>query len=144
MKYTELIGMVLKNDILCDLFETYDTQVIYEYDRTHENIDDEYYAEIKDLGLHFVFDKNQKFTTLFIHQIEIDTFTPFEDDIKIFSSKQEALDYGKNISQTYTEGKADFFGETKDWIKFQHKNYSVHYEFVNHKLKMITLQNEKA
>jgi hypothetical protein len=37
MKYIDTIGILLKSDFLIDLFETYDVDVIYSYDRTHEN-----------------------------------------------------------------------------------------------------------
>ncbi len=59
MRYTEIIGEHLKSDFLCDLFETYDVEVIYEYDRTHENIEDEYHAEMEELGLEFLFNKER-------------------------------------------------------------------------------------
>lgn len=36
MKHLDLLKMDLKSDFLCDLFETYDVQVVYEYDRTHQ------------------------------------------------------------------------------------------------------------
>jgi len=51
MKYLDLLGIQLKDNFLNDLFETYEVEVIYEYDRTHENLPDEYRAEIPDLGL---------------------------------------------------------------------------------------------
>ena len=68
MKYLGLRGLPLKNDVLCDLFETYDVQVVYECDRTHKDLPDEYRAEISDLGLRFAFDERQVFNTLFMQQ----------------------------------------------------------------------------
>ena len=54
MKHLDLLETELKSEFLCDLFEAYDVQVVYEYDRTNENLPDEYHAEVSDLGLQFV------------------------------------------------------------------------------------------
>jgi len=147
MKYLDLLGIALKDDRLCDLFETYDVEVVYEYDRTHENLADEYRAEIHDLGLQFVFDDKQRFKTLFIRQVEASTFNPFDEDdgaLKQFGSKAEALQHAKASGDTTTEGKANFMGEEKDWVRFEHGSYSVHYEYVGSKLSMITIQAEST
>jgi len=147
MKYLDLIGIDLKNDVLCDLFETYDVQVIYEYDRTHEGLPDEYRAEIPDLGLQFVFDEKQKFTTLFMQQIDAKTFNPFDGDderLKKFKSMADAYQHAKDKNIRITEGKANFMGEEKDWIRFEYGSYSIHYEYVQSKLRMITIQTMSA
>lgn len=143
MNYLDLIGVPLKNEVLCDLFETYDVQVTYEYDRTHENLPDEYHAEIPDLGLQFVFDERQVFKTLFMKQVEENTFNPFEGDnerLKRFDSKAEALQYASDNDEQITEGKSDFMGEERDWIQFKYDNYSIHFEYVDSELRMITIQ----
>lgn len=147
MKYLDLIGIDLKNEVLCDLFETYDVQVVYEYDRTHEGLPDQYRAEITDLGLQFVFDEQQVFKTIFMEQVDVNTFDPFDGDderLKIFGSKAEAFQYATDNGERISEGKADFMGEERDWIRFEHDTYSVHYEYVDSKLRMITIQAEDA
>jgi len=146
MKYLDLLGMHLKNNVLCDLFETYDVQVIYAYDRMHEGFADEFQAEIPDLGLVFLFDNKQVFNTLFIRQVDVDTFNPFEEDNSLmrFNSKTDAMQYATNHGIQITEGKVDFMGELRDWIRFEFGNYSIHYEYVQSKLHMITLQAQNA
>lgn len=146
MKHLDLLGTPLKSEFLFDLLETYDVQVVYEYDRTHENLPDQYHAEIPDLGLQLVFDDNQMLRTLFMTPVEITTFNPFEDDdrIRMFASKSEARDHAKENDVTTSEGEADFMGERRDWIRFERPSYSVHYEFVDSALKMITLQTTNA
>lgn len=143
MKYLNLLGVDLKNDFLCDLFETYDVQVIYEYNRTHENLPDEYRAEIPALGLQFVFDERRIFKTLFMKQFAISIFNPFdEDDERLLKSgsKAEALQYTRDNGMPYSEGKADFMGEERDWVRLEYEGYSVHYEYVNFLLRRITIQ----
>lgn len=146
MKYLDLLDVHLKDDILCDLFETYDVDVVYEYDRMHENLPDEYRAEISDLGLEFVFDEKQMLNTLFMEQKEIETFNPFEDDenLKRFESKASAIKYATENEIEITEGISNFMGEEKDWIRFDFPKHMIHYEFVFRKLKKITIQKLKA
>jgi len=146
MKHLDLLGSELKSDFLCDLFETYDVQVVYEYDRTHENLADVYRAEIPDLGLQFVFDEGQLLQTLFMQPVEVTTFNPFEVDERIqrFASKREARRYAENNGMRITEGTADFMGEQRDWIRLESDTRSIHYEYVHSGLRMITLQTTNA
>jgi hypothetical protein len=142
MKYLELIRANLKNTTLVDLFETYDVNVIYDYDCTYENQPDRYHTEIPDLGLNFTFDENQSFSALHITPVESTTFNPFEPDderLKGFTSKSKAIKYAKKKNVTFVEGAAEFMGENKDWIRFNYNNYSLHYEFVKSELKLITI-----
>jgi hypothetical protein len=143
MKYLDLIEIQLKDDFLLDLFETYDVEVVYEYDRTHENIPDQYRAEIPDLGLQFVFDEGLRFRTLFIQQVEVTTWNPFDDDERLrrFGSKADAQRYATENGEQTTEGRAELMGEEKDWIRFEYGTYSIHYEFVKSMLSMITIQH---
>ena len=145
MKYLDLLGMHLKNDVLCDLFETYDVQVKYEYDRLHEGLASEYWAEIPVLGLNFHFNEDQLFSTLYIRPVDIQTFDPFEDDTLMkFDSKADAMHYATSHGIQTTEGKVDFMGELSDWIRFEFDNYSIHYEYVQSKLNLITIQAKNA
>ena len=144
MKYLDLLGVRLKDDFLNDLFETYEVDVVYEYDRTHENMPDEYRAEIPDLGLQFVFDENQMFFTLFIEQKQAETWNPFEEDdvrLKRFATKASARNHATENRMAISEGNAEFMGEERDWIRFDLSGYSIHYEFVGGCLKKITIQN---
>lgn len=143
MKHLDLIGTELKSDFLCDLFETYDVDVVYAYDRTHENLPDEYQADIPELGLQFVFDEHQVLKTLFMKPLKATGYNPFDKDderLPCFRSKDDAIYYASDKGERYSEGKADFMGEKKDWIRLEYAGYSVHYEFVDGKLRMITMQ----
>lgn len=146
MKHLDLIGIELKSEFLCDLFETYDVQVEYEYDRTHENIPDVYHAKIADLGLEFTFDDRQILKTVFIKLDDATTSGPFNDDERIrrFDSKSEALGYANAKGLPFEQGAAEFLGEQRDWIRFEGDTYSVHYEFVESSLRKITLQAKSA
>lgn len=119
----------------------------YNDDRTHEGLPDEYRAEIPDIGLQFVFDDRQVFKTLFIEQVAVNTFNPFNEDderLKRFCSKAEAQLYASDNEERISEGKAEFMGEERDWIRFEYDSYSIHYEYVHSKLHMITIQAANA
>lgn len=150
MRYTEIIGEHLKSDFLCDLFETYDVEVIYEYDRTHENLKDEYHAEVEKLGLEFLFNKEQKVIALFMENSDHDGFNPFEPPdprIVSFESRKGAENYANenNIKyESHKEKKDSFFGVIPDWVKFYFNEYSIHYEFNKNGIAKVTIQYESA
>lgn len=146
MTHLDLLGTDLKSDFLYDLFETYDVEVVYDYDRTHEGIADVYRAEVPDLGLQFAFDEHQILKTLFIEPVEVTTFNPFQIDQRIqpFPSKEEAQRYARDNGARTSEGEADFMGEHTDWIRFDGDTHSIHYEYANKALRMITLQSNNA
>ena len=96
MRHLDLLGQDLKCEFLTDLFETYDVDVKYSYDRLHEGMADEYHAAIPDLGLQFIFDQGQKLRTLFIEPIEVDSYNPLaglNESFELFSAKAEALQF---------------------------------------------------
>ena len=55
MNLLPLLKSHLKSDVMLDLLNTWDAQVVYEYDRTYENIPDEYWASIHREGVCFNF-----------------------------------------------------------------------------------------
>lgn len=143
MKYFDLLKTELKSDVLCDLFQAYDVQVIYEYDRSGENLPDEYHAEIPELGLQFVFDYKQVLRTLFLIMTDVSVQNPLDGEderIRKFTSKSEALSYAVANDIRSSEGTAEFMGEQKEWVRFASDTYSIHYEYVDSELRMITLQ----
>jgi hypothetical protein len=150
MKYIDVLGEPLKSDFLCDLFETYDVDVVYSYDRTHENIEDEYFAEIADMGLSFLFDNDQKLISLFMTTSKHTGYNPFElpDPRSVpFNTRHDAEVYAKenNIQiETRASKKDSFFGEIPEWVKFHYGEYSIHYEFNGNGIRMVTLQLESA
>jgi len=150
MDYVDLIGTPLKSDILLDLFETYDVDVIYSYDRSHENMDDEYTAEIPEMGLGFIFDSSQHLATVFMKFVDHSGFNPFKgiDPRSVtFKSGVEAMEYAKerSIEAKHSEAKHDdFFGAIPEWVKFNFNSFSVHYQFQGGAVEMVTLQVQNA
>ena len=147
MKHLELIGVELKSDVLNDLFETYDVDVGYRYDRTNEDLPDEYVAQLPELGLEFLFDSQQKLSVLFIENTQTSGFNPFEEDhegLPRFISKDDAIAHARRSGFQTSEGRTDFLGAVRDWVRFEHGDYSVHYQFVDSELQKITVQARHA
>lgn len=147
MKHVNLLGVELKSDFFFGLFETYETEVVYEYDRSYENLRDEYRGEIPELGMQFVFDEFQKLKTIFIRNKPISTWNPFEGYEELFAefgSKEEAKKHAALHGIPITEGCAVLFGEEQDWVRFDLPRHSIHYEFVGGKLQMVTLSRSDA
>lgn len=143
LRHADLLGAQLKCDFLCDLFETYDVEVAYSYDRTHEGMADEYHAAIPDLGLQLSFDENQALKTLFVKPRDVTGFCPLADladSSPVFTSLAEAQQHARDTGAEATVGSAEFLGEARDWIRFEHPGYSVHYEFRGPGLSLVTFQ----
>jgi hypothetical protein len=144
MKYLPLLGESLKSDEIIDLLELHDVDVIYDFDRLHENIPDQYWATCHTLGIQINFDQNQILKTIFIYLIPADGFTPADisdSDILTFDSKQKIRDYALENNIEFTEGQTSFFGEEHDWIRFDYPDHKIHYDFGGGSLKKISLSS---
>ncbi len=150
MKYTEILGSKLKSEFLIDLFETYDVDVVYMYDRTYDGMEDEYRASIPDMGLEFLFNQDQSLIAVFMKQIEHDGHNPFTglDPRKPdFNTAQEAVTFAekKNIDFLHQEEQKDsLFGVIPEWVKFNFKDYFIHYQFNKTEVCTVTLQLQNA
>ncbi|MBD2327228.1 hypothetical protein [Alkalinema sp. FACHB-956] len=147
MNLTPLLNKALKSEELIDLFEYNDVSVVYKYDRHQECEEDEYRASIKSLGLEFLFDENQMLSTLFIYVTDQNGFSaakPDEYGVSNFGSIALAQQYAEEKRMKFENGKARFRGEEREWIRFEYETYSVHYEFRDSILSLITLQRVPA
>lgn len=91
------------------MFETYEVDVLYRYDRTHENMDDKYVAEIPEMGLEFLFDSSQHLSTIFMKKVDHNGFKPFDghDPRSVpFQTGIEAIEWAK---ETKLKGSVPFY-----------------------------------
>ena len=145
MNLIALLGKSLKSPELLNLFEDYNVQVTYTYDRLQEGLDDKYYGSLYELGLEFIFDEQQILKTIFVFTQSTETYhaaTTSELGLECFESKTDALAYANKNKIEFREGNATLFGNEQAWIKFMFNEYSVHYEFVKNTLTQVTLQSE--
>ncbi|WP_334016216.1 hypothetical protein [Alteromonas sp. S167] len=138
MEIIKLLGNFLKSELLNDLFESYDVDVIYEYDRLNENAPDSYSASIDSLGLEFSFDSEQVLKTIFIQN------RAHVNGVKIFHSVEDAKSFSNNNSLSFEQGTSKFLGNEREWVKVFFTGHSIHYEFQNATLQLIALEHGGA
>ena len=146
MNVSELLGRPLKDDEVIDLLEMWDMEVIYEFDRTHENLPDAYWAANKEQGIQLRFDEHQVLKTIFIYQKEVDGFSPADPSftgVSPFPSIEAVRAHTKEKEIATTEGKAEWLGEPREWIRLEFSDSTIHYEFRNRELGLITLQKSE-
>ena len=134
MDIISLLGKKLKSDPINTLFELYDVDVSYQYDRLEENTPDSYSASIDERGLEFSFNSEQILSTVFIKN-EIDV-----DGVIRFSSVEDVESYSHDNALNFDKGSYNFLGVMRKWIKLFYSNYSIHYEFKDSNLSMVTLE----
>lgn len=144
MKLVSYLNKSLKSEELINLFESNEVDVIYMYDRMYEGRSDEYIAVIKELGIQFIFNENQILSTIFIHlkNEEFQSANLEDLDISAFDSKNDLVKYAQKNSLKYSEGMAVLFGQEREWLKLDFLSYTVHYEFRENSLSLVTLQSK--
>ncbi|OED45147.1 hypothetical protein AB833_00160 [Chromatiales bacterium (ex Bugula neritina AB1)] len=143
MNIHDYLGQSLKSDGLVELFELYDVDVAYSYDRLYENTPDAYHGSISGLGLQFMFNEYQILTTIFVYTTETDRFNAADTSnmgLTTFDSKAEAIKHASENNQLYKEGKATFLGTDRDWIKIVFERHTIHYEYRSGKLGLVTIE----
>jgi hypothetical protein len=138
MKFTQLLGIAMKDDDMLEVLENYDMSVTYDFDRTHENIDDLYWAGSKEAGFQFRFNKDQILDTVFCYVESREEFEAIDQellDVPIYGSFDEAKQACLTKSVPYKESP----GAPGWWIKLDFGKYTVHYQYKEGSLIMITL-----
>ncbi|HEY4262915.1 MAG TPA: hypothetical protein VGM98_22335 [Schlesneria sp.] len=147
MNVIPLIGSKLKSDDIVELLEHWDAEVVYDFDRLHENTPDSYYATAHAGGIELHFDATQALVTVYLHVLSSDGFSTFDiehSDIPSFVSIEEARRFASSRGISTQEGNATFLGTFRNWIKLDYGTRTVHYEYVEGRLNLVTLQRDKA
>ena len=123
-------------------------EVIYEFDRTHENLPDEYWTKSLDLGIQIIFNEEQFVDTISINLADKEGFTPAilsESDVMVFESKKGAVSYA--IKKVYQSKKAKLISWVKNEIGFDLSMKTILFitNFaINCLLSLLLWQNEKS
>ncbi|MFT3806819.1 hypothetical protein [Arenimonas sp.] len=137
MKMLSLLGKSLKNDEVIELLEAYDVDVIYAFDRLHENSPDVYWASINDLGLQLRFDESQRLDTIFCHVLPREGFGPILTEtigVPIFDSYVLAEQACRRDGLQYKSSSSP-----GAWLKILTPGHDAHYQFKDGRLAMVTL-----
>ena len=148
MNSLSLIGRHLKDDDVVEVLEDFDMTVEYDFDRSHENMPDKYWASSKANGLLFGFDEAQTLKTIFIYLAAIEGYMPYKDEdlgISFFDSPNE-VEHWARATGISVERRApkEFQGIWRESVRTGHDGKWVHYEFRHEGPSMITIfeQNE--
>jgi hypothetical protein len=142
MEFLSLLGKQIKDDEVIDVLEGYDMEVIYEFDRLHEGMPDEYTSVSKPDGFEFHFDESQTLQNIFLYRAELYNFSPIspnECDVPLFDSTAEAQAYGEAQQLNVRTGTAELLGVKRDSVKLHFETHSIHYEFREGVLALVTL-----
>ncbi|HLH31530.1 MAG TPA: hypothetical protein VKY31_10025 [Terriglobia bacterium] len=146
MKLVDFLGHHMKSDDVVDLLEGFDMRVIYQFDRTHENLADYYDAAAKADGFELRFDEHQVLTTVFcyvkprgdIAAVDIDFIgVPLLESFA--DARAYALSNGIKISEPPPA--SDHF---EQWIRLEHDERWDHYQFSDGQLARVTMFLPKA
>ncbi|TAA42705.1 hypothetical protein [Corallincola spongiicola] len=143
MNLPSLLNLSLKSDELIELFELYEVEVVYAYDRLYEGTEDKYYGSIYDLGLEFSFDHEQILKTIFVFMNTTEEYQAASLSklgIDEFSDKPSLLEHVKSNNLEFQEGEAEFLGEYRKWVKVIFDGHSIHYEYLKSGLSQVTFQ----
>ena len=141
MTFLPLLGKQLKDDEVIGILEGLDMEVIYEFDRLHENMPDIYWATSKSKGFQFRFDDSQRLEVVFLHITPDDGFTAVSQDdcdVPFFGSKQRGgIRQAQHLQ--VTKGSADFLGVHRDWLRLSFATHSINYTFQRGSLATVTI-----
>jgi hypothetical protein len=146
MKFLPLLGKRLKDDEIIDFLESAEMEVVYDFDRLHENQPDKYWATAKDRGVQFGFDADQSLELIFLYAVPAEDFSAVdrsESDVPFFSTVAEAEMYAAQEKAGVTKGEAEFLRSRRHWVRLACPNHSLHYEFREGFLTLVTVSKAK-
>jgi hypothetical protein len=148
MNFSALLGKQLKDDEVVDVLETYDMTVVYEFDRSHENMDDLYWSDAKQEGFQFGFNKEQILYVIFLYISASDGFEPIDKTILNFPLYATFDDAQKSFIAdgiSYRQSVGDPGSSTnKWWIKGDFGQFTRHYQYKDGCLFRVTLSLKVA
>ena len=132
-----LLGKHLKSDEVIEFLELHDVQVMYDFDRLHENLPDYYWAAAKAAGLQLRFNEQQIVDTIFCYVDARDGFSPTEVasiGVPVFNSRQQAESALRASGANFTSSSPPY-----DWVRSHGSEHDVHFEFKHGRLSLVTL-----
>lgn len=131
-----LLGKQLKDDDIIDLLELHDVDVVYAFDRLHENMPDIYWASFHSLGVQLRFNEHQALSTIFCYIAARDGFNAaaiHAIGVPVYESFQLAEQACQSNAVAYEAS------PTKAWLKALGHDHHTHYEFSEGVLSLVTL-----
>ena len=146
MRFISLLGALLKSDEVVELLEANETRVIYDFDRLNEGTPDRYWAEFKHLGYLLRFDANQTLDAVFIYVIPSEGYSGVDpnilQDVPFFKSRDEVDPGSFPFACALRRGDAALGGRKVCWARVDASEFSLHFEFRDGVLSLITLSRK--
>jgi hypothetical protein len=144
MNLNALLGKKLKEDDIIDVLEFYEIEnVIYDFDRSHENIEDAYWASAIAAGFQLRFNQDQVLQTIFCCIAPLEGFSPVSQDIvgapiyETFDDAEGACRRNELRYSTSDSRKGPEFH--KLWLRVEAAEVWTHYQFEDGSLVRLTL-----
>jgi hypothetical protein len=146
MEILPLLRKHLKDDAIIEILEQMDARIVYDFDRSHENIPDVYWAEAKDHGITMRFDANQRLDTVFVYVRPTEEHQPADlallADVTAFSSASDVEAYAIGHGTHFKIGsRPAALPPPSNWVRLDYGNHRVHYEFREGELHIITISS---
>jgi hypothetical protein len=142
MNLSTLLGRSLKSDEVIDVLEHFGVEVVYDFDRLHENAEDMYWASAPQAGFELRFNSRQALDTMFFFSKPRGKFLAIEPSI---SGVPFYDSFGDAKSAFLERGLAYREGGQMGWIKGDLGDHSVHYDFnENGTLSLVTLAASRS
>jgi hypothetical protein len=140
MNLSKLLGKRLRDDEVLDVFEACQIQdVIYDFDRWHENLPDKYWAQAKAFGFQLGFNHVQVLNVVFCYIIPEEGFSAVDPGIvgvPIHDTFDDAERACKLNRSRYSISPAK---QLKLWLRVEEAGAWAHYQFVDGHVIRVTL-----
>jgi hypothetical protein len=139
MELADFLGKRLKDDDVLDLLEHYDIPVIYDFDRTHENMPDKYWAQARQHGFQLGFNEQQILVVVFCYVAPSEGFSPIDPGIigaPVYTTFEEAERHCQRNSVQYRTSDAKSPGW---WLRIEGNRSWTHYQFKNNRIFRVTI-----
>jgi len=146
MEILSLLRKRLKDDEVMEWLEWMDVDVVYDFDRSHENMPDVYWAAAKDHGITLRFDERQTLDTIFVHVQPNDGHLAADfsliTDIVVFGSDSQVRAYAADHGIKITSGaRPAALPPPGSWVRLDYDHHRVHYEFREGALSLVTISS---
>ncbi len=143
MNLSRLLGKQLKDESILEVLEAYGMQVIYDFDRTHENMEDKYWAQAQPYGFQLGCNQNQKLEVIFCYIGASEGFSPIDENIigvPVYRTFEDAENTCKRESLRYRVSDSKSPGW---WIRIEGEHLWSHYQFKDKRLFRVSLSQPK-
>lgn len=147
MVFVRLLDKKLKDFEIVELLENNGMQVIYNFDRSDEDIEDEYYSISEENGLELQFNDVQELKTIFL-KFNQRLYLPREVDFPLYKSIDAVENEFDNLNLTYKLGAPKGSNQhikvypnngRTNWLKGFSESGYIFYQFSNNNLSMVVL-----